>query len=164
MDSHTAPDGDAVKDKLTSTLPVLKIYALSLTGDDRLAADLLQDTLVKVLSHSHRYIYHANFRGWATTIMHNIFVNERSRASRSIAVGDEQIFDSEYNDTFIEAKDIAAAIATLSHEHRTAFTMFVDGYRYEEISTALGVPLGTVKSRIYTARMRLQRMLKDYVR
>ena len=163
MESHNAHDDDALKDKLTDTLPILKIYALTLTGDAVRAADLLQETSIKVLCSFASYTININFKGWATTIMHNIFVNEYKRAARSVSVADDAFFDSESHGCELDAAEIMAAISSLPREHCKAFTMFVDGYKYEEIAEELCIPLGTVKSRIHTARIRLQRMLKDYV-
>jgi RNA polymerase sigma-70 factor (ECF subfamily) len=95
--------------------------------------------------------------------MHNIFVNEYKRAARSVSVADEVFFDSEYHGCEVDAAEILAAVSALPREHCKAFTMFADGYKYEEIAKELGVPLGTVKSRIHTARIRLQRMLRDCI-
>ena len=163
METHNAHDGDALKEKLTDTLPILKLCAFALTGDAARAADLLQETSMKVLCSFASYTINLNFKGWATTIMHNIFVNEYKRAARSVSVADDAFFDGECNGCDADAAEIMATISALPCEHCKAFTMFADGYKYEEIAEELGVPLGTVKSRIHTARIRLQRMLKDYV-
>ena len=162
MEMHDAHDSDALKEKLTDTLPILKIYAFTLTGDAARAADLLQETSVKVLCNFASYTININFKGWATTIMHNIFVNEYKRAARSVSVADDTFFDCECHCCDVDAAEIMAAISALPCEHCKAFTMYADGYKYEEIAEEMGIPLGTVKSRIHTARIRLQRMLKDY--
>ena len=163
MEMHDAHDSDALKEKLTDTLPILKIYAFTLTGDAARAADLLQETSVKVLCNFASYTININFKGWATTIMHNIFVNEYKRAARNVFVADDTFFDCECHCCDVDAAEIMAAISALPCEHCKAFTMFADGYKYEEIAEEMGIPVGTVKSRIHTARIRLQRMLKDYV-
>ena len=67
MESHNAHDNDALKEKLTDTLPILKIYALTLTGDAERAADLVQETSMKVLCSFASYTLNINFKGWATT-------------------------------------------------------------------------------------------------
>ena len=58
--------------------------------------------------------------------------------------------------------EISAAINSFSDEYRVPFTMHVAGYKYNEIAEKMNLPLGTVKSRIFFARKRLQEMLKDY--
>lgn len=60
------------------------------------------------------------------------------------------------------AKEIAIAINEFSVEYREPFTMYIAGYKYSEIAEKMHLPLGTVKSRIFFARKRLQNMLKDY--
>ena len=67
MEMHDAHDSDALKEKLTDTLPILKLYAFALTGDAARAADLLQETSVKVLCSFASYTININFKGWATT-------------------------------------------------------------------------------------------------
>ncbi|MDE6076955.1 MAG: RNA polymerase sigma factor, partial [Muribaculaceae bacterium] len=60
------------------------------------------------------------------------------------------------------AKEISSAIQEFSEDYRIPFTMYVQGYKYSEIAEHMGLPLGTVKSRIFFARKRLQNVLKDY--
>ncbi len=62
----------------------------------------------------------------------------------------------------VAAGEISAAINSFSDEYRVPFTMHVAGYKYNEIAEKMNLPLGTVKSRIFFARKRLQEMLKDY--
>ena len=59
-------------------------------------------------------------------------------------------------------KEITTAINSFSEEYRIPFSMHVAGYKYHEIAEKMDLPLGTVKSRIFFARQRLQEMLKDY--
>ncbi|MBD5258493.1 MAG: RNA polymerase sigma factor, partial [Barnesiella sp.] len=62
----------------------------------------------------------------------------------------------------VAAKEITSAINSFSDEYRVPFSMHVAGYKYNEIAEKMNLPLGTVKSRIFFARQRLQEMLKDY--
>ena len=157
------PDGDSVSKQLTENLLPLKIFAFRLTGDVSRAADLLQETTVKVLLKSDSFDYNSNFGGWASTIMHHIYLNERHRSSRCISVCSDSLFDGEYSDSYVDLKDIVRAIDTLPVEYRSVFSLYADGYKYYEISERLNIPIGTVKSRIHTARTRLQMLLKDYI-
>ena len=59
-------------------------------------------------------------------------------------------------------KEIMKAINGFSDEYRIPFTMHIEGYKYHEIAEKMSLPLGTVKSRIFFARQRLQIILKDY--
>ena len=60
------------------------------------------------------------------------------------------------------AKEIRELINSFPEEFRKPFTMFIDGYKYTEIADEMGIPVGTVKSRIFFARKRLKEMLSDF--
>lgn len=145
-------------------------YILTSNRDD--AYDLLQDTTLKALDNEEKYVENTNFKGWVFTIMRNIFINNYRRVTRSATIIDqtedlyhlnlpqESGFDTP--DGSIAVKEISAAINSFSDEYRIPFSMHIAGYKYNEIAEKMGLPLGTVKSRIFFARQRLQRMLKDY--
>ena len=163
MESQKNSTNKTIHKCLTESLSMLKLYALSLTGDPERAADLLQETSVKVLCNARSYVYNGNFNGWVATIMYNIFANERLRSSRCVSVSDGAIFDGKYSDSYVSLHEIIRVINSLPIEYSLPFSMYADGYKYHEISDALDIPIGTIKSRIHTARIRLQRMLRDYV-
>ena len=145
-------------------------YMLTSNRDD--AYDLLQDTTLKVLDNESKYAENTNFKGWVFTIMRNIFINNYRRTARAATMIDTT--DNLYHlnlsqDSGLEspedsygASEIGAAIESFSDEYRIPFSMHVAGYKYNEIAEKMNLPLGTVKSRIFFARQRLQRALKDY--
>ncbi|MDE6457156.1 MAG: sigma-70 family RNA polymerase sigma factor [Muribaculum sp.] len=145
-------------------------YMLTSNRDD--AYDLLQDTTLKALDNQDKYVDNTNFKGWVFTIMRNIFINNYRKVSRAATVIDQtedlyhlnlpQDSGFETPEGAIAAKDITAAINAFSDEYRIPFSMHVAGYKYNEIAEQMNLPLGTVKSRIFFARQRLQEMLKDY--
>ena len=152
-------------------------YLLTSNRDD--AYDLLQDTTLKALDNQDKYVANSdkytdntNFKGWVFTIMRNIFINNYRKISRAATVVDQtedlyhlnlpQDSGFETPEGSIAAKDITAAINSFSDEYRIPFSMHVAGYKYNEIAEQMNLPLGTVKSRIFFARQRLQEMLKDY--
>ena len=65
-------------------------------------------------------------------------------------------------DSFYSSKEINKTIDALEDEYKVPFTMFLDGYKYKEIAEELELPLGTVKSRIFFTRKKLEKSLKDY--
>ena len=145
-------------------------YMLTSNRDD--AYDLLQDTTLKALDNEEKYVDNVNFKGWVFTIMRNIFINKYRRMVRSATVIDqtEDLYhlntaqDSGLTSpegTFAE-KEIHAAIDAFADEYRIPFSMHIAGYKYNEIAAHMKLPLGTVKSRIYFARRRLQEQLGDY--
>lgn len=147
-------------------------FAFQLTTNKEAAEDLVQDTTLKVLDNSSKYVDNINFKGWVFTIMRNIFINNYRRQVRSSTIIDttEDLYhlnlSQESGLTTPEgsyaAKEISEAINSFSDDYRTPFTMYLAGYKYSEIADKMGLPLGTVKSRIFFARKRLQTMLKDY--
>ena len=147
-------------------------FALTLTADREVAKDLLQETALRVLNNKEKYYENTNFKGWVFTIMHNIFVNNYRRIVRS-----QSIFDSSKSlyqldvpqnsgiDSPVQSytiQEINNAINSFTDDYKVPFSMHVSGYKYEEIAAHLKLPLGTIKSRIFFARKRLQSLLKDY--
>lgn len=164
METQDNLSDETISKRLTDNLQRLKVYAIKLTGDECRADDLLQETSVKVLCNAARYTININFNGWAATIMYNLFVNERLRAEHNIAIADEQFFNDEYIDSVVSVSEILFAINSLPDDYAKAFSLYAEGYKYHEIAERLNIPLGTVKSRIHSARIRLQYLLRDYVK
>lgn len=147
-------------------------FAYALTSNREDAYDLMQDTTLKALDNEEKFTEETNFKGWVLTIMRNIFVNNYRRTVREATMVDttdnlyylnlsnESTLDAP-EDTF-HAGEITQAIKELPAELSQPFSMHVQGYKYEEIAKTLGVPLGTVKSRIFTARRILQQRFSDY--
>ena len=145
-------------------------YMLTSNRDD--AYDLLQDTTLKALDNEDKYAEGTNLKVWVFTIMRNIFINNYRRVSRAATVIDTT--DNQYlinlpaeaaretPDGTFTANEITAAINAFSDEYRIPFSMHVAGYKYEEIAKVMNLPLGTVKSRIFAARKRLQERFADY--
>lgn len=147
-------------------------FAYQLTTSRDAAKDLVQDTTLKVLDNEEKYVDNINFKGWVFTIMRNIFINNYRRQVRSATVIDttedlyhlnlSQESGLETPEGSVAAKEISAAVDSFADEYKIPFTMYIAGYKYAEIAETMQLPLGTVKSRIYFARKRLQVLLKDY--
>ncbi len=145
-------------------------YMLTSNRDD--AYDLLQDTTLKALDNEDKYAENTNFKGWVFTIMRNIFINNYRRNVRSATIVDttdnlyhlnlsqESRFESP-EETY-GASEITDAINEFADEYRLPFSMHVAGYKYNEIAEHMHLPLGTVKSRIFFARKKLQERFADY--
>ncbi len=158
--------------KLMSLQANMLNFAYMLTSNRDDAQDLLQDTTLKVLANADKYSENTNFKGWVFTIMRNIFINNYRRMSRAATVVDQtedlyhlnlsQDSGLETPEGSLAAGEIMNAINEFPDEYRVPFSMHVAGYKYNEIADEMGLPLGTVKSRIFFARKRLQTRFADY--
>lgn len=147
-------------------------FALRLTANREDAQDLMQDTTLKVLDNQEKFIDNVNFKGWVLTIMRNIFINNYHKVVRTQTVVDQGVDlcnlditnESGYGspEGSYHIQEISKAIESLNKDLKTPFSMYISGYKYNEIAEKLGLPLGTVKSRIFFARQELQKRLKDY--
>lgn len=163
---------DSFRRDLIAVQDELLRYAYKLTMDRDEAYDLLQETSLKALDNRDKYIPDTNFKGWMYTIMRNIFINNYRRVVRNQTIVDqtedlyhlnlpqESGFDTP--DGSYTVKEIMKAINSFSDEYRIPFSMHIEGFKYHEIAEKMDLPLGTVKSRIFFARQRLQIILKDY--
>lgn len=169
MKSH-----DTFKSRLIGLQSNLLSFAFQLTSNREAAEDLLQDTTLKALDNEEKYVDNVNFKGWIFTIMRNIFINNYRQSVRQATVIDQtedlyhlnisQDSGLETPEGSVAMKEITATLNSFSEEYRIPFNMYVAGYKYHEIANKLGLPLGTVKSRIFFARKRLRSELADYAR
>ena len=147
-------------------------FALMLTANRDDAEDLMQDTTLKVLDNQEKFVDNVNFKGWVLTVMRNIFINNYHKVVRTQTLVDQGVdlynlevvnesgFDSP--DGSFQIQEITKVIESLNDDLKIPFSMYISGYKYSEIAEKLGLPLGTVKSRIFFARQELQKKLKDY--
>src|SRR5215471_8104957 len=151
---------------IVSFLPLLRRYANALTRNRATAEDLIQGTVLRALEKQHLFQLDTNLRAWLLTIMHNEHVNATRRAARDpLLVSDEilrNIGNPGAETVRIELHEMRNAIAQLPRIQRLPLLMhWRDGMRYGEIAKILGVPLGTVQSRISRARATLRVILAD---
>lgn len=161
------------KKNLLSVQEELLRFAYKLTADREEANDLLQETSLKALDNADKYIPDTNFKGWMYTIMRNIFINNYRKIVRDQTFVDhtDNLYhlnlpqDSGFDSTegAYDIKEIHRVVNLLPNEYRIPFAMHVSGFKYREIAEKLSLPLGTVKSRIFFTRQRLQGQLRDFV-
>ncbi|MCI5627181.1 MAG: RNA polymerase sigma factor [Porphyromonadaceae bacterium] len=150
----------------------LMAFAMKLTLNKEEAQDLVQDTNLKALKNEAKFVDASNPRGWMLTIMRNIFINNYRRSTRENIVLDTS--DDGYllnlpqesgmsnPEGAFALGEITSIIEKFPEDYRQPFNLHVAGYKYEEIADKLRMPLGTVKSRIFTIRKQLREILKDY--
>ena len=159
------------QDKLINLQSNLLSFAYTLTNNRDDAYDLLQDTTIKALTSSEKYADDTNFKGWVFTIMRNIFINNYRRTARMATVIDTtddcyhlNLSEEAKGDTpegTFNANEISRMIESFDEKYRHPFKMHIAGYKYTEIAEQMELPVGTVKSRIFTARQRLQEIFAD---
>ena len=144
-------------------------YRLTRNYDD--AQDLLQSTLLCALKSVGMYTEENNISGWLYTIMRNIFFNTTRHSGRCCCIEKEdiermmQLGENALNDNAeiaFDMSDIQRAIDTLDRPYKIPMSLYLSGYKYQEIAEKMGIPLGTVKSRIHASRVQLQETLKDF--
>lgn len=147
---------------LIEHLPRLRRYARALTGDASRADDLVQDTLERALAKLDLWQPGSDLRAWLFTLMHNLFVNQiRVRRPQETVIDDAP--DQPVSGGQLEAmaaRDIHAALARLPEEQRAVLLLVgLEQFGYAEAAQVLGVPVGTVMSRLARAREKMRQML-----
>jgi RNA polymerase sigma-70 factor (ECF subfamily) len=141
-------------------IPNLRRYARALVGDRDGADDLVQDTLERAVRKFHLW-RPGDLRAWLFSIMHNVFVNQLK--ARRIAPDVE--LDDSYPApsspvTSMDLQDLQRALATLAPEQREVVLLVaLEDMSYADVSRALGIPMGTVMSRLSRGREKLRRLM-----
>lgn len=162
-------------DEAVRHLDALYSFALKLTRARDEAEDLVSDTMLRAFQRWEQYRLGTNIRAWLFTILYHAFVSRKRRidAREVQPLEDEEgraVFEpvgdadpeGTFYDSFLDA-EIVAAIHALPDEYRSAVVMSdLHGLKYAEIAQVLGVPEGTVKSRLFRGRRLLQTQLRDY--
>ncbi len=147
-------------------IPHLRRYARALTGDVARADDLVQDTLERAWIKFHLWEPALNLRPWLFTIMHNIYVNQvraSIRRSSARAADDDEIhWSAPPNQAdMLEVNDLLACLDRLPPEQREVLLLVsLESLNYTEVGRILGIPVGTVTSRLARARTRLRVLLE----
>lgn len=157
--------------KLLSLQDRLLYFALSLTSNHDDAKDLLQETILKALTYRGQFIENTNFKAWVFTIMKNTFINNYRRDQKvrntfdskedSLDFAAKKNYASETPESAHAVMEMTQTIERLDDDFRVPFKMHTEGFKYKEIAEELNLPIGTVKSRIFFTRKKLQDMLNQ---
>lgn len=158
--------------RMENELQPLRNYALSLTHNMDDSKDLVQETVLKAYRYKDKFEAGTNLRGWLYTILKNSFINNYRRQAKR-----NTFLDTTDNTFFIDSnsgrlendaelkfirKDLDNAIDTLPTDLKVTFLLNTEGFKYHEIAEELGIPIGTVKTRIFVARRILRDKLSSY--
>jgi len=147
--------------EIVAHIPRLRRYARALAGDSHRADDLVQDTLERALAKFHLWRRGSDMRAWMFAIMHNVFINQL-KARRELALDDavEDGLQSAPQSDPLELRDLDAALRLLPVEQREVLLLVgLEQLSYAEVSKALGIPAGTVMSRLSRGRERLRAVM-----
>jgi RNA polymerase sigma-70 factor (ECF subfamily) len=148
--------------RLVDLIPRLRRYARALVGERAGADDLVQDTLERAWSKLHLYRRGTDLRAWLFTVMHNVHVN-KLRAARPTDPLDEAMPELAQRAAQADAllvRDLDRAIARLPADQRAVLLLVtLEEMSYEEVARTLGIPIGTVMSRLSRARDKLRRAM-----
>lgn len=151
-------------------------FALSLTRDESDADDVVQDTYLRAYRSWHTYMPGSDCRRWLFTICRNVFLRSRERARPTVDLEITEIDASvagaiypsvERSDEALARLDLAPAItdalAKVPEPFRSTLVMVdVEDQSYESAAEVLGVPIGTVRSRLFRGRRLMQEQLQVY--
>ena len=144
-------------------LPRLRRYARALVGERAAADDLVQDTLERAWSRIAQWRPGSDLRAWLFSIMHNLRMDQLRRPEIATQCIDETVLDVAVRPTQgdgLALVDLDKALARLPEEQRSVLLLVaLEEMRYEDVAVTLGIPLGTVMSRLSRGRERLRQIL-----
>jgi RNA polymerase sigma-70 factor (ECF subfamily) len=144
-------------------IPALRRYAFALLRDRDRADDLVQDTLERALSRWLLRRADGDVRAWLFTILRNLHVSRwRSERRRSTVDLDEAAVGvPARQEAALEVHDVLAAIDQLPEEQKSLLLLVgVEDFSYDDAARILGMPIGTVMSRLSRARQRLRALVE----
>ena len=157
-------DENSFKRELLATLPSLRAFAMSLTGRHDKADDLVQDTIMKAWAKQSGFELGTNMKAWLFTILRNEFYSQMRKRGREVQDTDGVFSDnlavhpSQYGS--LDMQDFRKALEKLPDDQREAIVLVgASGFAYEEAAEICGCAVGTIKSRVNRARVRLQELL-----
>ena len=154
--------------EIEALIPRLRRFARALTGSREAADDLTQDTLERAWVKRELWQAGTNLRAWLFAVMHGVFVNgvRRARVTESLdgpdGAGADRADAAASAETEIAVRDLRQALLRLPDEQREVVLLVgLEQLSYAEAAEVLGVPMGTVMSRLARGRERLRRLIEE---
>lgn len=145
---------------LATQIPRLRRYARALTRNAQAADDLVQDCLERAWRKAHHWEPGTDLRAWLFTLMHNLHINTLRRKrpdTEPMAHNDYRDPRQQTPDAALNLRDLEQGLAQLSEEQREVLLLVcLEEMSYEQVAAVIGVPIGTVMSRLHRARERLR--------
>ena len=149
-------------ERMVELIPRLRRYARALVGDRAAADDLVQDTLERAWAKLHLYRRGTDLRAWLFTVMHNVHVNKVRATRPTDQLEDEmpELAQRASQGDALMVRDLDRAIGRLPAEQRAVLLLVtLEDMSYDEVARTLGIPIGTVMSRLSRAREKLRAMM-----
>jgi RNA polymerase sigma-70 factor, ECF subfamily len=158
------PVEDTLRDQMLGVVPSLRAFAISLTGSRDRADDLVQDTLMRAWANMDRFERGTSLNAWLFTILRNRFHTEYRSRRREVEDADgsyaARLKTQPDQQSHLDYEDFLTALVKLPPDQREALLLVgAQGMSYEEAAEVCHVPLGTIKSRVNRARIRLAALL-----
>ena len=152
------------RDLILAAIPSLRAFAISLTNDPVRADDLVQETILRAWDKAESFERGTNLNAWLFTILRNLFHSEYRKRVREVEDADGSYAASlkthPDQHAHLDFEDFRKALAKLGADQREALLLVgAEGLSYEEAAEICGVAVGTVKSRVNRARIRLAELL-----
>ena len=153
-----------IKQAMFAALPHLRAFAISLSGNIDRADDLVQETLLRALTHIDHFERGTNLQAWLFTILRNLFHSDYRKRRREVEDPDgimaSKVAVMPEQGAKLDFDDLRLAMAKLSPEQREALVLVgAEGLTYEEAAQICNTHIGTIKSRVNRARNRLAQLL-----
>jgi RNA polymerase sigma-70 factor, ECF subfamily len=151
--------------RVEAIIPRLRRYARALTRNEVAADDLVQDCLVRGLAKQHLWKEGTDLRAWLFNILHNQYVNQVRLAVRQgelahLSENHRSLSHAPAQGHSLELRDLDRALTQLPDEQRTVILMVgLEGMTYEAVAEVIGVPVGTVRSRLSRGREALRHLM-----
>jgi RNA polymerase sigma-70 factor, ECF subfamily len=153
-----------LRDTMLGAVPRLRAFAISLCGNVDRADDLVQETLLRALSHIDQFQPGTNMSAWLFTILRNLFRSDYRKRRREVEDDDgsyaETLKSQPEQSGRLEFEELPVALAKLPADQREALILIgASGLSYEQAAEICGCPIGTIKSRVNRARKRLAELM-----
>jgi RNA polymerase sigma-70 factor (ECF subfamily) len=154
-----------LRDSLLQSIPSMRAFAMSLTGNVDQADDLVQEAMVRGLTYIQQFQPGTNIQAWLFTILRNQFHTLYRKRRREVEDPDGAIAARlsvlPEQEGYLAVQDLRAALSHLAVEQREALLLVAaQGFSYEEAAEICGTRTGTIKSRVHRARAELADLLR----
>jgi len=146
-------------------------FALRLTRSRQDAEDLMQETAIKAYKYRNNFAEGTNFKSWISTIMRNTFINQyrKRKTRRHLNQPTTEVTENVVSKNVVansgeqnlRMQEMTRMMDSIGKIYSVPFMMFYKGYEYQEIAAQLNIPIGTVKSRIFSARVKMKQLIGE---